>query len=462
MVRDDGTASAGGGIESSKPTGDWSTLGATSNYYESIEDAMNASPAPDHDDMILVSDVHDYTRAADINYTENVVVMSVDDGAMEDYKFGAKETITGTSADFTNDGTFKKSFSGITFVCGDNFAMAGNNVGILLYDCNIVLNNNGSRFAAVAVAGVLRLINSTVTMSVGTTLGLFEATDGTSIECFYTDFITTTGVTQDLFYQGGGDTGFMGLFVGCDMSTFEGYIIGGVGGNESSDDRLDVQMYNCVIGADLTGWIEEGFLNWSQRLLAVGCSEDNAHSRWQFYQETFNGTVTSVDDASVIRTNSDVTFDGGKTISFRIDSTSDCTPWIPLIFKLPTKFLPLSAATTDHIEMHMAVETMALTDTEFWAEVNHRDGTDLKIPIFRTSRELNLIADGTPYDDDSGSSIWEDNGVDLVGWNEYKISVDTTEGAGASDSVPSLLINCGVDTTSDPIYVSINVNAAAA
>ena len=86
------------------------------------------------------------------------------------------------------------------------------------------------------------------------------------------------------------------------------------------------------------------------------------------------------------------------------------------------------------------------------------DGTNKNVWNSASNRNSDILASGTTHTDDSGSSDWEDNGVDLTSWNEYRMDVSTTGDAGAA-CVPIIRIYVAIDTSTDYIYVDGTIDA---
>lgn len=470
-VRNDGTATGDGGRYASPKTAtdNWATaFSATSEYYSSIEAAMGATTTPTAGDFIYVSDTHSESSTShSYGLTANppVAVVSVDNDNVGQYSAGASETASGASDVTINGNGARHVFYGLTWSIGDDWAMSFTNQVSILYSCSLTFTGSTDRFLINNDGNHFEAHDTTITWSSGTTSPCFLIYAGTKVLLNKCTFVATSNTLDDLFGDStaGINGGLTVEMYGCDLDDITGYILGSFGAANTTDDACHVFMSGCSV-AGMTAFTEETFTNPNQVFTAVNCDGTSADAEWQYYHKTWTGEVETVPDnvsGGIVRNSGGSTFDGGRNVSYKVTTDSTyCSKTNPFYFDVPAKFMALSAASTDTVQIYFAVQTQTLTDTEVWAEVLYPDGTNKNIWNRATNRNSDILAAGTAHTDDSGSSDWENNGVDLVSWNEYTMKVSTASDVGA-DSVPIIRIFVGVDTSSDPIYFDAVIDAVA-
>lgn len=475
-VRDDGTATGDGGRHAAAKTAtdDWATaFSATTEYYGSIFDVFDKSTTkPTSSDFIYVSSAHDYTyTSAHMDWAANSVqdpglqIYSVDDNNVGQYLAGAKESSgTGSGLDAVFNATDQHlTVYGVNLHYDDDFVSQGSGTQISWYDATFDLDGSGDR-ALLHSSGdnsYFYFNNVDFVWPSGTAFYAANVQAGGVAEYVNCRFTATTGTLDDLWggslAQNGGAT--IRMF-GCDLDDINGYIVGAWGSDVAADDNIDVFLSGCSV-AGMAGFVEENFKGRNKTFTAVNCDGTSADAEWQFYQKKGNGEVETVPDnvsGGVVRNSGGSTFNGGRNHSFKITTDSDCNKSNPFFFDIPSKFIDLSNAASDTVRIYFARQTGTLSDTEIWAEVLYPDGTNKNVWNSASNRNSDILASGTTHTDDSGSSDWEDNGVDLTSWNEYRMDVSTTGDAGAA-CVPIIRIYVAIDTSTDYIYVDGTIDA---
>lgn len=134
-VKSGGTATGDAGRYTTQQTGSFTTLGAA-NYYDNVLAAFNATTTPTSNDFIYVSNIHNYTYGANVQFNGPtsggfVNIYSVSDTAIDQYSAGADE-VTSDGFDFAFTG--RLVFRGVGMIAGDDVNILSQNVQLIIED----------------------------------------------------------------------------------------------------------------------------------------------------------------------------------------------------------------------------------------------------------------------------------------------------------------------------------------
>lgn len=461
IVKSGGSATGDGGRVTSQPTGSFATRGAA-NYYDSIVDALAATTSPAADDYIICSDSHSKAYGSSTTYTSSgtgigtnpILIISVSDTNMDQESAGAVESVA-ASADITFVGNINTK--SMKFSTGDDTFLVGStnaNRAVNAFNTEFNFTGSGDRFNLSTDGTVVGLYDCDATWDVDTTASAFYMSGPTRLTMVGGSIAATTGNVDSLLDGGGSNGGFSARFTGVDLSDIDGTLFKNMGAN-SGDDNIDVVIEGCQLHASVA-FKNETFGQDGHRLLVTNSSSSSAAAEYQYYLATVWGTVEDQDDSGIHR-NESTAFDGGEKVSLKVTTSARCTPGHPFIFEVPSRFAALSNASTDTLRLYFA-STTSLTDQNFWVQVYAPDGTNKNAYNTYSGRNSDFFATGTAHTDDSGSSTWKDGASDLVGYNEYRVDVDTSSDA-AADSVPRVFI-C-VAEPSATIYIDSEIDVVA-
>lgn len=462
-----GTATGDGGrYVSQKANNSWATeFAATSEYYDSIESAMNATTEPDAVDFIMLSNVSTFVKEEAINLTltsapeSPISVYSVDDDAVQTYSAGASESTGGTNRDYIIASSgLTVAYNGIEIKVTDDLTASSSGSGIMFVNGLIRLLGTGDTITTPADGTSISLYNTNIISDVGTLSHLFVITNGGTLEMIGGSTSTTSGSLSSLV-TGGTSGGMTVTFTGVDLSNHGSgtFLLGSSGGAKISDDIINIRIKDCKVNASVV-FVQENFSSPTHKFLMTNSSSSSAAAEYQFFQKTWAGDVEDQDDTGIHRDES-TAFSGGTKVSMKVTTNSDCSKVRPVIFDFPAKFSALSNASTDTIRTYFAVSNATtLTDGNVWAELIYPDGTNKQTFNYLSNRVTDLLSTGTPHTDDSGSSTWKNGGSDLTAHNEYRMDLDTSGDVGA-DSVP--IIRIYVAEPDVTIYFDTTVDTVA-
>jgi len=430
-----GTAVNDEGRYTSQQTGSFASLGAA-NYYDNIKAAMNATTPPVSGDIGYGSNLHSHTYSANTNYIgstsgEFIHWVSVNDVAIDSYLAGAYEdAVDGFDLSFTG----RSSFTGVDLISGDDINITTQNTQVTINDGSIGVNG-GNDIVRLAGDGAALVLNNSDLMCTGS---------AASVDMSNASYLEINGgkvFTDDRFIFSNWDSGGGKVrLCGVDLTQVSSYILRFIGGSPTTDDLLDVELIDCNIDPLGAGFIEEELTNLSHKFTAFNSSKTSVGAEYQFFVRTMQGDAVDEPDSGIHRDES-TAFPSGTKVSIKATTKATTSKFNPLVIDLPSVFAELSSASTDTIRMYFAVvNTVTLTDTNCWAELIYPDGTIKQQYNLASNRNADILAVGTTHTDDSGSSTWKNGGVDLTGYNEYRMDVDTSGDIG-SDGVPVIRIH---------------------
>ncbi|MBL4891476.1 MAG: hypothetical protein JKX91_06575 [Rhizobiaceae bacterium] len=474
-VKSGGTATGDGGrYASEKANNSWATeFSATSEYYQSVDDACAATTSPVADDKVMVSSASTLSSGTSLYSTASTIqatpigAYSVDDTAIQTYLAGASEDTGGSSNDYGVSGSgFGLHLHGIDIRATDDIVALSNNSNFMMTGGSITLQDGGSsagRIVSGADGTSISLYGTDIIMESGSTIELVDMANGSVFTMVGGSTSATTNSLGDFLGGGAGSGGMRAHVVGVDLSGHGSgfYLLAAQGGSFTSDDPFHVIMQGCELNASV-GFVEESFTGPNQYFLSTNCSSSSTAAEYQFFQRTWAGDVEDQNDSGIHRDESEA-FEGGTKVSMKITTSSGCGLTRPLVVDLPAVFSELSSASTDTIRIYLAqANTQSnLTDTNCWAEIYYPDATNKNSWNSASNRAAGILAAGTEHTDDSASSTWLDGVSALTGHDEYRmdVAIDGTDGATGSDSVP--IIRIYITSPSATIYIDTTVDVVA-
>lgn len=460
-VKSGGSATGDGGRVTSQPTGSFATRGAA-NYYPSTQAARGATTAPATGDFIIISDTSDFTAAGDIESFDILeipaFVICVSDTNADQSSTGAIER-TAAGLDFALSAHGARNTShGVTYFIGDELEMSFSSTTLILTDGGISFEGVSDRINIQGDGAALYLVNSNVIFEDGTATHVMQLIGGPTVEMVGGAITSTTGTIADLIGGSSASGGGMTVhLLGVDLTDVDGYLLADTGATHVSDDNFEILIDGCKLSATLTGFSEENFSGPGQIMRVVNSSSVAASAEYQYFYKTWTGDAEDQDSSGIVRTGG-VTFESGEDTSLKISTTANCSIANPFTFELSGRYTKLSTASEDTLIIHFAVvNTVTLTDANFYAEVVNPNGTTANLWDFASNRNADILAAGTEWTDDSGSSVWEDNGVNLTGHNEYRMEIPIS---GGGDGYPVVRLSLTETSLAGTLYVSADIGVS--
>lgn len=451
--RDDGTATGDGGrYTSEKANNAWDTeFTATSEYYDSLESALEADNPPVNGDVIYISSASNFIKGSSVTLTISPVptnpvqVYSVDDSAINEYLAGALDGATDANGDYSITSVgLDLSLHGVSVSTGDDFSMGFNNSSFISEDATLTLAGSTDKIFLFQDGVSFQLTNTDIILPDGSTTPVVEMRAAALFSMCGGSISVTSGTLNDFIGASGIAGGMTCVVEATDLSDFGSgsFLLGTTGGDQTNDDLIDMRIRGCILNANV-GYVEEEFAGPNKKFLMTNSSASSDAAEYQFYQRTWAGDVEDQDDSGIHRDES-IPYPSGAKVSWEITTNADCSKGRPLIVDLPFRFSELSNASTDTIRVYFAQPNTqpALTNTNCWAEVYYPDGTTKNLWINGSNRASDILSAGTEHTDDSGSSTWLDGVSALTGHDEYRmdIALDGTDGAAGSDGIPRVRI----------------------
>ena len=446
-VKNGGTATGDAGRYATQQTGSFATLGVA-NYYNDIQDAINATTPPNKGDFINFSDVHVYSQSVNLPYlgksTNPYFLACVDDVNIDVGRTTGNRGEEQNTA--TTDVNITDSFiSGLRVLSGDLIRFAGSST---LNDCVLGVDAPASNTVSTVGDGVSVTLINTVLQCDDEAATAFILNGG-AVAAMYGGGITTNSaglsrMSAAGFISGGGSL----TIVGADLSAVTGTLLADVGGSGGSDDNIVARFDMCKLAAGVA-FTNEAFKSKGQRLLATRCSDSSAAAEYQYHLHAFGGDVD--DDSAIFRNEDEPFTESNQKISYKIVTNADASLGSPLWLDFPVlRYSKLSAGATDTLRFYLTSNTV-LTDKDIYIEVSYPDGTSKQTPNFLTSAPatvggtLDLMATGTALTTDAASS-WAGALSNL-----YQIDVDTS-GDGGADCQP--IVKVYVTKPSTTIHIA--------
>lgn len=427
-VKSGGTATGNGGRYASKQTGTFAGLGA-SGYYSTLAGAYAATTAPTSGDFVCVSNSHtETTTSLTVSGPTSggaIFIVTVSDTAID-------TSVAAGSSQFatTNTQIIGRHFLYGLYISVDNDFSPGttgaSNSTIYMEKCTISPSGTTDNFIYMPQdSQTVRAIECTFIGGDANTR--MELLGGGYLDIRGSSF---SGVTEQLtnggFVNGGGTL----RVTGCDLSSITGTLIKDVGNSSTIDDTIDVFISNCKLSASLTGYTNETFENYGQRVTVVG-SGSGAAAEYQYHTVAYGGTV---DESTTIYRDSATPFPSGQKISLKAVTDSNASKGLPFWFDFPTRFVDLPSASSNVLSLYI-LSASTLTNVDVWASLYYADGTNIHISNVVTSQQPPL-ATGAALTTNSES--W----TGYTSQNRYQIDLDTSVDPGSA-CVPTIRVYIG-------------------
>lgn len=427
-VKSGGTATGDAGrVATTRSTGSFATKGAA-NYYDSITDAKNATTAPVAGDYFMCSHLHNKAHGATHTITPNgVIIVSVDDANCDQYLAGAKETATvpGTSADYLiNQSSLDLTIKGMTFEADDRIQFQGDSQRVYLEDCTLHLISASSSSELYFINDGHWAIFKNCELNFSNGSDTVQANNGPFVRF---DGVTSTGTKIANFYVllGSGITRLECINTDLDslMSTNANLVSSGA----TIDDGLFVKLRRCKLPSGMNAYNTSG---WGLQNFEFDFAEcDQGDGYHYFYFEDFRGSAE--EDTTTYLT---ATYDGTNGFSAQLDSGSRAYTTQPFRYKLAT--LPAQDLTSNKTyEVEFTCDN-ALTDNDFWIEVERPDATDNALGVIQSSQNADPLATGTTHT--TSSATWT-SGLT----NKYKDSLTVSGMTGVDNANVTIYVCVG-------------------
>jgi hypothetical protein len=481
-VKSGGTATGDAGRYTTiKANNSWATeFTLASQYYDNLERAVRATTTPTAGDFILVSSSHNTTVTPDVvdvtfdGGTNGVglTIMSVDDSAIQEYKPGATELITGTQGDYRFAGEGK--MMGFKLQTGDNVLQANIDETIWeFHDMHLQLQGALDVAIYINVDGCRFDLYNTVVECIATniTYGWITVGRGCVLRWIGGGAISTGNGLNTELWAGGLDGG--GGQVHLENLQFTNVInsptVYPVGANStSSTHAFRYFLKNCKFDSTVQrNPIPVTDLSAQHHEYKVENSNDTTDGRTQYLYYA-NG-LGSVETSDTVYVTGSSAFDGSDKQSFQLKTGSHTTQGRVFRYPLLKKYIDLSTDSTSKIIVHLVTDA-SLNDNQLWAECRYIDGTadfqtnfassaprpsgtvDTNLPYIGTGV---FSADGTALSNDAtyGKAIGDWTGA--TGLTPYTLVLDTAGDAGRGQMV-EVEICCNYNFTgdSDVLYIS--------
>lgn len=421
-----GTATGDAGRAVSKRTGSFAAMGASA-YYATIPDVFLATTPPTNGDYILVSKSHSES-AASIAVSgpasgQPVYLVTVSDSAAETADIAASAQFTTSSTDFNLSGVWY--YYGIYVSANDDIAHSN----AVAEHCTFQVTGSDDTIFQVTADGSSFFAKGCTFIGAAGSYGVIQG--GSVVRL---DDCTVTGITDSLVNSGFGNGGGTLICDGCDFSTITGYLVESVGGSATADDAINVSFRNCRFSGSLTGYNDEDFTDYGQRITAAGCGS-SAAAEYQFHVTSYGGEA---DQSTTFYRDGATAFNSGQKISIKAETNSTSSLGRPFYFDMPGRFCELSDSASDVINIYL-LSSASLATNDIWASVVYRDGTNYHAPNKLTLAPLPLATG-------SGLTTNTESWTGRTTENRYTLSLDTSADAG-SDSVPIVRIYMSLPST---------------
>lgn len=424
-VKSNGTATGDAGRFATKQTGTFAALGAASSYV-TINAALAATTPPASGDFIVCSELYAFNNGSSVIANAfpatglGVVCISVNDTAIDSYKFGAKEE---TNSLIRSAG--KVAFIGFTHDTAQSID-ASVNSHVTYKDCLLNLTTSNDYIGGTIDGASLLLMDCTIACShVSNCIAL---QGGASLEMIGGSITATTTINSLLALSSGRNGGATLRVQGVDLSAVTSTLIVPDAG-QTSGDLVNVKIDGCKLASGVA--IAPTLANYNQDILVTRSSFTSADAEYQYNKTGYAGIVS--DDTAVFR-NEDTPFtESNQKVSYKVESNASCSIAMPIYFDFPiSRFTTLSLADEDVLTFYITTAS-ALTDNDFYIEVSYPDGTTKQFFNRVTSQNADFFSVGTTLTTDA-TSTWTGALANL-----YGITVDTSIDAGA-DCQPTITV----------------------
>lgn len=425
-VKNGGTLSATSDTPySSAQTGSFASLGA-SNYYNSIQDALNTGKTtdPTAGDFIVVSRLHSLnygTSTVTLTIPKDVTIIFVDDTAIDSYQASSQvnEEVSG-SADFIFNTATGDRFSiiGGWFRGADDvsFNQGINEAAVTLKDCRIITTSNSTTRSLIASATgdgrYFRLINVDLQYPNTSSVNVaFRCNAGATVSWRGGSIIAGANAPLHAFrFAGNGGCQLYCEGVNFTALTSGGYLINSSG---SGADMLRATFVNCLVNStsSIVGTPISSSGAGGQRVEMYGCG--NASKYYSMEIEDYFGTA--IEDTTVVRTGA-AQYDGTNELSIAVNpATSNCINGVAgLLIPLGGKYRDLSGSfPSQKVTVYLCIDNTttaatALTQNDVQLYVKVFDNTTQSLLRVNRAFTLEPLKTGAALTTDgSGASNWE-------------------------------------------------------
>ena len=399
FVKSGGTATGNDGRKATIGSGSFATLGA-SNYYNSIEEARDATTAPVSGDFILCSHLHNFSTTSDNNILTTMTglaIISVDDANRNQYLAGATESATNTGSTLETilacTSNAYMSFIGMHFFQDSNFILMGDSAHYYFDNCIIEFRTGGNASAHLETLSNNDGIRAYF-KDCDLDFGHAAQSVGLGDNClFIFDGCINSGATNNNFF----DQELRGGSAICrnmDMTKF-GSTLGLVLSTDSGDGHLGLLVENCHLATGTVLILNAN--DYNHDLVFSGSGEADEYFNYERLKE--NKTVI-IDTATYLN----ATYDGGTTgFSMKLSTHTFTDQFQPLRYRLGIlSDIDLSTAQTVTVEI---TSDAGLTDNDVWIEITIQDNTDQALGVTQTTQNADIMATGTGLTT-AGTGTW--------------------------------------------------------
>ncbi len=400
-VKNGGTASgtsvdslATNGISDTLLTGNWS--GTLSNYFNSIAEAIasNGVNLPVSGDKVLVSNAHALSQTASIiwNIPTDVEIICVEDLNREMSSFGASETATNNSSDFTATG-INVVVDGIDISAPDNLLLVNSaNNSVTYKNLTITMGSDGADFVKLIGDGSHLTLDNVDFIFNSSFQGFSNLSAGQKIDIINS---TLSGSSRLLETSGGGG----GMTLNVESSDLSGMLdAAGIflaAGGGVTDDICSMKFHRCTLPIISGDVVEQPILQPSLTVDMTCCSivngSDNPDSYYYERHENYTGLVET--ETTVVLNS---TYDESNKFSLEMSSTnaSKSRPLRQLIASIPA--LDLTSAINYKFNF-ITNDNFTATDSTFYLEAIYNNDNANALGELVSTKNTNTLSDGIDH-----------------------------------------------------------------
>lgn len=437
-VKSGGTATGDGGRVATQRTGSFASMGASA-YYDSVEDASNATTPFAHGDFICISDLHAKVHAADTSWhnasvpfsegDKPITFISVDDANCEDYKKAttvqeSHSTQTDTSLSGTNGDDNSYAYIGIFVHAGDDISIMGQSAHYLK-DCTLRVSEAADK--ALFLNGYANvLLDGCTLMADGSAASQWISKSLNSVlECINSKFTTDQSSKSVAIIENASP---VVTFDNCDFTDSKAEEL--ISTSVAVNNKLVISglVRNCKFNTEMADYTRQSDYRLA-KLLVTNSADTSAAAEYQYYYEEGDSFVQ--DETSFYRDNSSA-FPSGQKISLKCVTLTGVNGGHPFIFNYPSRLIDLSDTASDVVTLYLLCAN-SLTDADVRVELLYPDGTVKHQTNMAESVALDPFSSGTALDSDT--EAWTGRTTE----NRYKIDIDTSGDAGA-EGAPNIRV----------------------
>ena len=449
-VKNGGTATGDGGMTATQRTSTWNTT--TSEYYDDLQDAVQATTTPTDGDFIFISDVASSTFTTN---TSNLVIngsgasdgvglqiISVDDTNQDQYKPGAIQKGVTTLSDRI-EFDYNGLVAGVTLWNDYHIVSNASCRNWTFIDCSLApgaesedlyLNTDGSSWTLINTEVDLSRDQSGVPGFIGISNGAHFTMHGGSIKHY-------AGTSSTAFNLGSANGGATVNLYGVDISTTESYLVLGLT-TAFSNDPCSFKFYECELHNSVS--VTDSLASNHFHIELYNCDDSTSDDYHRFHVQTGAGTASNNDATYVTAT--ETWYEDTAKSSIEVITTSICSHVNPFTFSLPAQYIDLATSTTDVVYVDLLVDNTAvtLTDTDIAFFLKYPDGTTAVTSNWLTTGKTvgtgnfgtDPLAAGTTLTNTGGlsDSSWTKS-ISDVNATQYRVKLDTSADVGQATAV---------------------------